>query len=256
MRGSTLRPLFVAAAISTLLTTLVACDMGTGDMGTGDMGTMDDDMGMPEDGLGGDAETNVLAEAELPAVPAEPLRWNAFLVSGVEHAHGPAFVHAQASTTVTLGDDDTRLEEGEAVFVPGGETHAHGMADAWDVILATADAPAPGGVTEEVFRSDELQGVPPNGVLLRTILVELPPGAETSEHSHPGSEFIHVTQGAFMYESGVSAEQTTAVGDSHTLPADTPVQKRNPDSETSAAFLSWFIVDADEPFAPEATLEG
>ena len=36
------------------------------------------------------------------------------------------------------------------------------------------------------------------------------------------------------------------------LPPDTAVQKRNPFKQP-ATFLSWFLVDPDEPFAPKAS---
>lgn len=233
-----MQPIALAITVFTLLVALVACD--------GEMGTMDD-------GLGGDAESEVLAEAELPSAPDQPLAWSAFVVNDVEHEHGPAFVHAQEATTVTVADEEHRLERGEAIFVPPSSAHTHGTGEAWDVVLAAPDADAPPGATEEVFRSDVLEGVPQHGVLLRAIHVQLPPGGQTSVHTHPGSEFIYVTQGAFIYESGLTAEQRTEEGDGHTLPADTPVQKRNPEGEQPAAFLSWFAVDPEEPFAPEAS---
>lgn len=230
----------LAVSLVALLLALVACDGG---------------MGMMGDGLGGDAESELLAEAEMTSVPDGPLVWRGFVVSDVEHEHGPAFVHAREATTVTVTGAERRLDDGDAVFVPAGATHIHGAGESWDVVLTAPDHDAPAGASAEVFRSDVLEGIPGDGVLLRAILVELPPGTQTSVHTHPGPEFIYVTRGPFMYESGVTGEQRTAEGDSHTLPPDTPVQKRKPDGEQAAAFLSWFVVDPSEPFTTGSSFD-
>ncbi len=228
-----------AVAVLTLIAVLPACGDG---------------MGMMDEGLGGESETEVLAEGELPASPDEPLVWRAFRVSDVEHEHGAAFVHARDATTVTVDGEESELQPGGAVFVPAGTAHGHGAGEAWDVVLTDPDADDPRGSSGEVFRSEDLEGVPDGRVVLRAIHVELPPGGRTSVHTHPGSEFIYVTRGSFTYESGAKGEQLTEEGDGHVLPTGTPVQKRNP-GEGTAAFLSWFIVEPDEPFAPEATFE-
>ena len=41
-------------------------------------------------------------------------------------------------------------------------------------------------------------------------------------------------------------------GGAEAIPPDTALQKRNPFKEP-AAFLSWFLVDPDQPFAPKAS---
>jgi quercetin dioxygenase-like cupin family protein len=228
---------------------LQACGDGGGipDGGINDGGM--DNGGMDEGALGASAKTTVLAEATVD-LPEGPLAWTAFTVSEVKHEHADAFVHAQGSTTVTIDGESTQLADGEAMFVPAGTRHRHGSGSAWDVVLDNPDVEAP---SEPVFRSDSLEGLPDGEALLRAILVELPPDTQTSIHTHPGPEFVYVTRGPFAYENAIIGEVEAHDGDTHTAPAGTPVQKRNPDGADTGAFLSWFVVEPDEPFAPEAS---
>jgi quercetin dioxygenase-like cupin family protein len=106
---------------------------------------------------------------------------------------------------------------------------------------------------QRLFQSDVLEGVPRKSTLL-FIEVRLPPGAETSVHTHPGPEFIVGTAGRFDYENAIEGARPFGPGDTAGIPPDTPVQKRNR-SGADAVFLSWFLVDADEPFAPGARFE-
>ena len=202
--------------------------------------------------LGGSDETVLLAEATAP-LPEAPLAWTAYDVPRLKHGHGPSFVHARADTTLTVADDRKTLMEGQAAFVPGGAPHEHGDGLAWDVVLAAPGAAPPPGVTAPpVFASKPLEGLPNGSAKLSALLVTLPPGAQTSVHTHPGPEFIYVTRGRFDYQNAIVGQVKTGEGDGHTLRTDTAVQKRNP-SGGPAAFLSWFIVDPDKPFAPPAS---
>lgn len=70
----------------------------------------------------------------------------------------------------------------------------------------------------------------------------------------PGPEYIYATQGEIDYQNAIIGTEQTVEGMDHALPPDTAVQKRNP-AGGMATFLSFFVVDPDEPFAPEASFE-
>lgn len=241
-----------------------AVEDGMDDDAMGDDGAMaEDGMGdgaMAEDGmggaLGGSAETVLLAEETLTSLPAGPLAWSGFAVASVEHQHAAGFVHARDATAIIVDGREQQLQPGDAVFVPEGTVHRHGSGTAWDVLLAAPEVEAPAGVTgEPLFRSDQLEGLPEGEAQLRTLLVELPPGTETSVHTHPGPEYIYATSGPFVYENAIIGEAETGEGDDHTVPGGTAVQKRNFDGADTAAFLSWFVVEPDMPFAPSADFD-
>lgn len=239
------RVLFVALALL-----LTAC---AGDGGEG---------GAPGDGAGGDqalggtAGTDLLGEVTLDQLPRGPLAWSGFPISDAVHEHAAGFVHAREATTVTIDGRQQDLQEGDAVFVPDGTRHEHGAGLAWDVLLADPQVAPPAGVTDPpVFRSEPLEGLPDGSAQLRTLLIELPPGAKTSVHTHPGPEYIYVTGGRFTYENAIIGAVEAVEGDAHTLPPETAVQKRNEDGDGVAAFLSWFVVDPDAPFAPSASFD-
>ncbi|MDP9315446.1 MAG: LPXTG cell wall anchor domain-containing protein, partial [Chloroflexota bacterium] len=77
-------------------------------------------------------------------------------------------------------------------------------------------------------------------------------GGQTSIHTHPGPETIYVRAGPFEYQNALHGTETVQVGDVRSLPPVTPVQKRNPSSQ-QAAFLTLFVVDQNQPLAPEAS---
>jgi len=101
-----------------------------------------------------------------------------------------------------------------------------------------------------VFESRSLEGVPAEATL-QFIEVRLPPGAEASVHTHTGPEFIFGASGRFDYENALEGARRFRAGDMAGIPPGTPVQKRNTASR-EAVFLSWFLVDPAEPFAPPA----
>ncbi len=90
-------------------------------------------------------------------------------------------------------------------------------------------------------------------VNLQFVDVVLPPnGGQTSIHTHPGPETIYVRAGPFEYQNALHGTETVQVGNVRSLPPGTPVQKRNPGSQ-EAAFLTLFVVDPNQPLAPEAS---
>lgn len=219
-------------------------------------GTPDMEGGM----LGGSAQTETLAEAQVEQLPDEPLAWVAYAAApeqSLTHRHAPGFVYAEDEEhAVTIDGQEIMLQPGEAVFVGQDVEHTHVTGSFWDILLTAPDAEPPSGLedAEQVFASVPLEGIPEPPVTISFIRVELPPGSQTSIHTHPGSEFIYETEGAIDYQNAIIGTERTEAGGTHMLPRDTAVQKRNPEGET-AVFLSWFIVDPDMPFAPEASFD-
>lgn len=228
---------------------LASCQMGDG---------MDNGMGM---GLGDSAETVTLAEGTLAQLTAGGLVWAVYQATGndrIEHVHAGGFVYAlDGPHTLTLEGEERTLAEGEALFLEFGADHSHHDGNFWDVTLATLQpegAPAVAGA-ESVFVSDRLEGIPAPPVRVFFIEVALPgSGGQTAAHSHPGPEFIYVTDGPIEYQTALAETEQLADGDHRALAADTAVQKRNPRPER-ARFLSWFVVDPDRPFASEAEFD-
>lgn len=231
----------------------------------GCMGGPPQDAGMPQDGdtMGMGARTEVLADGRVGELPAGPLGWVAFALPPSDEAvavrHGLAFLYAANGThTVRVNGSDVTLEPGEGVLVPNGTPHVHAHGEGlWEIRLmdpsASGGPEAPSG--DVVFSSGALEGVPPPPVQARFIRVDLPPGEMTDVHSHPGPEFIYVTHGPLTYQNGLVGNLTLEAGDIHSMPPDTAVQKRNPNSG-EASFLSLFLVDPERPFATAARFDG
>ena len=224
----------------------------------------DNDEDMMMDGLGGTSTIEVLAEEQVDTLPSGPHSWVAHEMqmdadSGtVVHQHELGFIYApDGGHTVMIDGEEIQLEAGESVFIGQDIEHTHAEGMFWDIRLAAADNVSPPAGLEDasqLFASPQLEGIPDSPVNIRFIFAELPVGGETSVHTHPGSEYIYVTQGDIDYQNAIVGTESMTVGDDYSLPANTAVQKRNPDGGP-AVFLSWFIVDPDEPFAPEASFE-
>lgn len=256
---NTLRLIGIITALLLALPAL-AQDSGMGDNkqdGMGNGGMMGGQM------LGGTADTMVLAEQQVDALPEGSLAWTVFDLSPVQGeinitSPAPGFLYAhEGSHTVTVGSEEMMLEEGQAVFVgQGSDLSLSGGQGLWHSVLASPDAQAPAGLEEAevVASSGELQGIPETPVQLSFVLVDLPMGTQTAVHQHPGPEYIYVTQGDIEYETGVSDTETLQVGDNSALQANTAVQKRNP-MGNMASFISWFVVDPDMPFASDASFQ-
>ena len=215
--------------------------------------------------LGGGAQTTTLARLEDLERPRGRLVWSAWRVElepgrSLQHRHGTATIYAESGEhRLTHGQEASVLAPGEGAAVPAGSLHRHeasgDTASAFSEVVLTAPGSrlprAPGA--RRLFQSDVLRGVP-EGATLLFIEVRLPPGSETSVHTHPGPEFIVGTKGRFDYENAIEGARRFAPGDTAGIPPGTAVQKRNK-SGSEAVFLSWFLVDPDQPFAPGARFE-
>jgi quercetin dioxygenase-like cupin family protein len=202
--------------------------------------------------LGGSAETQTLARERIESLPPGRRAWVAHelvLDAGerLEEQEGPGFVYVRRGTLGDLGTGEAVASRGLRSLVAGPEGAA-----VWDIRLA-----APGSGSEagrRVFESAPLEGTPERP-LASMIEVRVPPrGGRTTVHTHPGPEFIYMTEGRIDYENALVGTRRLGPGGSEAIPPDTPVQKRNPYAR-EAVFLSWFLVDPDQPFAPGAAFE-
>ena len=214
--------------------------------------------------LGGNAATEALAEAEPVQVPAGEVAWVADeirLESGqsIEHAHSFSFVWAvEGDHSVETDGEISDLAPGEGHAVPAQRTHAHRARDEaavfWEIRLAPPDAASSPGVIDarRVFASDVMEGVPDQPLASFVKVVVPPQGGETSVHTHPGPELIYQLRGEIIYENALIGERRLGPGGLEGIPPETPVQKRNPTDE-EAVFLSWFLLDPEQPFASAAS---
>ena len=233
---------------------------------TDDAMTATDGLSMGGAALGGSAKTTLLAQEILLEVAAEGLAWVAHettLASGqsLEHVHEFAFVYAMKGPhQLKRGQDDRRLTSGEGAVVAAGEPHRHlapdGPSRFWEVRLTEpGSAPAPNLPNQIlVFDSGSLQGIPASP-MATFVLVQVPVDGETSVHTHPGPELIYQLSGRIVYQNALVGTKLMRPGEIEGIPPGVSVQKRNP-YEEEAQFLSWFLVDASQPFASPASFEG
>ena len=215
--------------------------------------------------LGGNAETILLGQQVLQDLSAGDLVWAAFetrLEAGevVRHSHEFGFVYAiSGRLLLNQGMPTPILEPNQGDVVAANGSHRHGAIDGasvfWEVLLTTpgSDPPPNLGNSRLVFESGTLQDIP-DGPLATFVLVRVPPGGQTSVHTHPGSELIYQLSGVIDYENALIGVRRMGAGDVEGIPPNTAVQKRNPFDE-GAAFLSWFLVDTGQPFASAARFE-
>jgi quercetin dioxygenase-like cupin family protein len=227
--------LAVAAAL------LAGCGDGDDDDG--------DDAASMRGALGGSAATQTLARERLESLPPRPLAWVAHelvLDPGERPRRGdePGFMYVRRGTLGDLGAGEAVARQDARALVAGPEG-----VEAWDIRLA---APGSGpGAGPPVFESAPLEGIPERP-LASMIEVTVPPrGGRTTVHTHPGPEFVYMTEGRIDYQNALVGTKRLGPGGAEAIPPDTPVQKRNP-YEREAVFLSWFLVDPEEPFAPGA----
>ena len=148
------------------------------------------------------------------------------------------------------------LEPVQGDVVSANIAHRHGAIDGasvfWEVLLTAPGTVAPpsSGDTRLVFESGPLLDIP-DGPLATFVLVRVPPGGQTSVHTHPGPELIYQLLGTIDYENALIGVRQMGPGGVEGIPPDTAVQKRNPFDEV-AEFLSWFLVDTARPFATAA----
>jgi quercetin dioxygenase-like cupin family protein len=228
-------------------------------------GGSDDEPGSPDRGagvgaLGGSALTETLANTRLRRVPRGELAWVAHEIpldagQAIEHDHEPAFVYGRRGTHSL---DGASIAEGEAAPIRADSRHRHAaVGDSvvlWEIRLARPGAPAPPGarVARVVFESEPLEAIPmPAEASL--IEVTVPPrGGQTTVHTHPGPEFIYQLAGRIDYQNAIVGTKRLGPGGAEGIPPGTAVQKRNPYAEPGT-FLSLFLVDPEQPFAPKAS---
>jgi len=207
-------------------------------------------------GLGGEAEVIELAKVQLADAPAGSLAWIAEeyrLADGddLEHTHELAFAYAREGTNALEVAESSELGIGEGAVVPEGVRHRHGSTSGastfWEIRLAPADAATPPGA-RRIFRSEPLEAIP-DRPLASFLLVRIPPGGETSVHTHPGPELIYQLTGRILYQNALIGTVELGPGGLEGIPPGTAVQKRNR-FDANAEFLSWFLVDPEEAFAP------
>ncbi len=210
--------------------------------------------------LGGDAKVVTLARAPLGSPPPARAGWTAWRVTlepgkQLEHEHALATVYAEAGAhLLTVDGRPTRIKQEDGEIVQRGRRHVHAATDEpsvfWDVVLAAPGAARPATTARRVFDTGPLDGIPPRAEVA-FLDVAVPPGGQTTVHTHPGPETIYVTDGPFDYQNGIEGITRLDDGDLKSIPPNTAVQKRNPGTGR-ARFLSWFIVDPSKDFAPSA----
>ena len=215
--------------------------------------------------LGGNAETVLLGQQVLHELSNADLVWAAYetrLEAGemVSHSHEFAFVYALSGRHLfNQGMASRSMEPSQGEVVSPNIAHRHGAIEGvsiyWEVMLtAPGSGPPPNSAGARlVFESGTLQDIP-DAPLATFVIVKVPPGGETSVHTHPGPELIYQLSGRINYENALIGVRQLGPGGVEGIPPNTAVQKRNPFDE-EAAFLSWFLVDTAQPFASAARFE-
>jgi hypothetical protein len=210
--------------------------------------------------LGGNAATVVLAQLRIDSLPSGPLAWvtnRLELVEGesLEHSHQMAFVYAeQGNHQLDAGGSIEDLETAEGTAVGGEVRHRHSAVDGassfWETRLDRPGSGMSDPYAPTIFESEVLVDIPSDPLAV-FVLVFVPPGGETSVHTHSGIEFIYQRGGHIHYQNEIIGTKRLSPGDVEGIPPETSVQKRDPYKEP-AAFLSWFLVDPELPFASPA----
>lgn len=250
-----------AVLLAVVLLAVVGCaDDGPGPESSGGRSaTQDESSSGGEGALGGNAKVATLARAPVESRPPGDAAWNALRVElqpgeKVEHEHPLSTVYAQRGAhTLTVGSEEEVIDAQGGAIVAAGQAHVHEATDEpsvfWDVLLAEPGAQLPGVPdAQRVFETEPLEDVPDQAEVAFLDVV-LPPGGQTTVHSHPGPETIYVTNGPFDYQNDIEGTTTVDAGALKSIPPDTAVQKRNP-GDGRPRFLSWFIVDPSQEFAP------
>ncbi len=210
--------------------------------------------------LGGNASTVVLAQLPINDLPSGPLAWVTHRLElddgeSLDHSHRMAFVYAEhGNHRLDAGGSVEDLETGEGAAVGARIQHRHSAVDGpssfWETRLDRPGSGLADPYAPTIFESEILEDIPDNPLAV-FVLVVVPPGGETSVHTHPGPEFIYQQSGDIDYQNEIIGTKRLMIGDAEGIPPETSVQKRNP-YEEDAAFLSWFLVDPAQPFASPA----
>jgi quercetin dioxygenase-like cupin family protein len=238
----------MAALVALLL--LAGCGGGDSETGAGD------DRGAGVGALGTSARVETLARATLAVRPPDDVVWVADefrLEPGrtlTRRGGEFAFVYARD------GDFEVApgaLTEGEAAPAGGRRVYRaqEDAASVWEIRLDSPGSRVPAG-GRRVFESEPLEGLPKRAALSFLSVTVPPRGGRTTVHTHPGPELVYELSGTIDYQNALIGTRRLRPGGLEGIPPDTPVQKRNPYREP-AVFLSWFAVDPDKPFAPEAS---
>lgn len=219
--------------------------------------------------LGGTSETEVLAAQLLGFTPDTPVEWVAHQIilepgEEIEHEHEFAFVYAVENSHELVFEDSSqttsvRFDQGAGRGIPERLRHTHRAVETsstfWEIRLAAPGSGPADEVSGErlVFRSGPLAGVP-GSPAAAFVVVTIPPDGQTSVHTHPGPEFIYQYEGVIDYQNEFKQILGMEPGAFEGIPARIAVQKRNESGE-DAVFLSWFLVDTDQPFASPARFE-
>ncbi len=219
--------------------------------------------------LGGTSITDVLAAQLLGFTPETPVEWVGHQIvlqpgEEINHEHEFAFVYAvenlhEFALKETDNTASIRINEGTGRGIPENLSHTHRAIDTpttfWEIRLAAPGSGPADGVDDErlVFRSGPLAGIPEQPAAA-FVLVTIPPGGQTSVHTHPVPEFIYQYEGVIDYQNEFKQILGMEPGAFEGIPARIAVQKRN-ESGDDALFLSWFLVDTNQPFASPARFE-
>ena len=221
--------------------------------------TAGDDRGAGVGALGADARVATLARASLRAPPPADAVWVADefrLTPGRMLGRGGefAFVYARSGEVVLQHSGASQpLAEGEAAAGAGrrGYSAEKDATTVWEIRLASRGSPVPKGA-RRLFESAPLEGLPERPALSFLSVTVPPRGGRTTVHTHPGPELVYELSGTIDYQNALIGTRRLGPGGLEGIPADTPVQKRNPYRQP-AVFLSWFALDPDEPFASKAS---
>ena len=113
-------------------------------------------------------------------------------------------------------------------------------AGTWIPLAATADEPT---ITRTDLQQEDLS-IPDWEVI--QVLVEFAPGASFPRHSHPGEEFIYVTEGSIEYQIDGQPPVIVNAGEVLSIPYGAVHAARNVGT-IPAAELATYIVEKGQP---------
>ncbi|PZC45200.1 MAG: Cupin domain protein [Chloroflexi bacterium] len=225
------------------------------------------ELSMGANALGDGSTTVGVAQGLVDIQPGAVVVWSAYRLELGEHdlvegtgASGFLYVVA-GNVAAVAGELERALVAQEGVLVNAGVPFSlravGGPATVWDIRLRTPMVVGPPDYApdaEAAWRSEPLRGIPALPLAVMA-LVTVPPGGETTVHTHPGPEFIVVTAGQIDYQNAFKDAPAAGVGTTETIAAGVAVQKRNR-FEADGVFLSLFLLDAGQPFASASRFDG
>lgn len=155
---------------------------------------------------------------------------------------GELFWHAE--TFATIEEADAAAPETGIPAEVGGKS--------WLLTLGPEDMPGHGG--DQVATIGPIDRFDASEYLLRIVASDAPPGAKTSQHSHPGSEAIYILSGEATVRWPDRTE-VAGVGEYMAGAAPHTAMEAISTGDETLVELVMFVVDAKEPFSTPATLE-